>query len=591
MQNWQIGFVALLLLLSFAVSVLLTIIVLRKRDAPGALPFVGMVIGIGIWSLAYAFELFAPSLEGKIFWAKIQYIGISVVPVGWFLFVQEYSGNDRWSGKKAAGLLMLIPITTVLVAFTNSMHGYLWNRVALIDQGSVNLLAIERYGIWWWVFFVYSYGLLAWGTYRILWSFRFKGGSFRGQLNLILIGVAIPWLSNLLYLIRIPVFHWLDFSPIVFCISAVLIAIAIYRFRLFDLIPVMTPIAIHHLDSPAFILDTRSRIVDLNEGAKTLLDQKDADPIGVYISDACRWWSMLSEDLQQSDEANLEHPIVIDGLRRYVNIAIHPVGNFRNRSAARMVILRDITGEKLAREAIALAQVKTEFLAKVGHELRSPLTGILGIAEMLDYGVYGSLSEEQHKAVQMISESTKHMTRMVNDLLQQSKMERGTFRFDISVFSVRELIQRVTAHFEPLSKMKGLDLSLEIDPEVPEKIENDSLRLYQILVNLTDNAIKYTLKGGIRLRVFLPDADHLAFQVTDTGVGIPKDIQRLVFNPFQRANDAPDQKESGFGLGLSIVKQLVSLMDGEIEMESEVGKGSSFTVILPLKPDWDSRQL
>ena len=125
---------------------------------------------------------------------------------------------------------------------------------------------------------------------------------------------------------------------------------------------------------------------------------------------------------------------------------------------------------------------------------------------------------------------------------------------------------------------------------MPKTVRSDSLRLYQIFSNLTDNAIKYTHKGKVAVRVFKVDDLRYAFEVSDTGVGIPQELQRVIFNPFQQVDATPDQKESGFGLGLSIVKQLLSLMDGEIKLTSEVGKGSTFTVTLPFEPASEKKE-
>lgn len=590
MPNWQTGLIVSLLLISSAISVVLISLVARKKGAPGVLPFKLMAAGIGVWALFYAFEIASPAMQAKYIWSQFQYIGISLVPVGWFLFAQSYSGNSQWMDWKKSAVLMIVPGITILIAFTNSSHGLLWADYSLETSASLSVFLVERYGIWWWIFFAYSYGLLFAGTLRILQAMRNQASAFKGQFELILASVMLPWLSNVTYLGGISLIPHVDLSPIAFTLSAILLGVAIFRFQLFDLVPVMNPTVIRRLDAAAFVLDAKNRILDLNDRAAILLDDPNVSPEGKKIETEISWWKEIMPKIEGRDEANQDVSLTHNGFRRYYNIQITPIWSVGRNTAARLVILHDITGDKLADEAMALAQVKTEFLAKVGHELRSPLTSILGIAEMLDYGVYGSLSEEQSKAVRMISDSTQHMTRMVNDLLQQSKLERGTFRLDVTEFPVRDLLNRILEHYRPMVKLKGLTLKLDVEPDVPEKIRCDSLRLYQILVNLTDNAIKYTMKGSIHIRVFKSGDNKIAFQIADTGVGIPKDVQRLIFNPFQQVNPEVQYRESGFGLGLSIVKQLVALMGGEIDFESEVGKGSTFTVGLPLTMDVENTE-
>lgn len=274
---------------------------------------------------------------------------------------------------------------------------------------------------------------------------------------------------------------------------------------------------------------------------------------------------------------------------------------------SRVMFLRDARAEKLAEEAISLAQAKTEFLAKVSHELRTPLTSILGISEMLDYGVYGPLSREQKDAIKIITDCTQHMARLVTDLLEQAQLERGNFKLEMVDFVLEDVIARLKRYTAPLARAKGLTLQFEISPEVPSILHGDAHRVYQIMHNLVENAIKYTPSGQVKVRVFVEDGVHCAIQVCDTGIGIPKELQSRIFDPFLQLNHGSNgngngngsasekiktngngskagqfHSSNGFGLGLSIVKQLVSLMNGEIRLTSDDGKGSVFTVILPI---------
>jgi signal transduction histidine kinase len=248
-----------------------------------------------------------------------------------------------------------------------------------------------------------------------------------------------------------------------------------------------------------------------------------------------------------------------------------------------LVILRDITSDKLVKEAMALAQVKSEFLAKVGHELRTPLTGILGITEMLEYGVYGQISDEQKEAIQLVIQSAQQLIRLVNDLLEQTNFERGSFLLMNTDYSILELVEQLKVSLEKLALSKGLVLSTEISADIPQRIRGDPLRVYQILANLVENAIKYTNSGRVKVCIYRQDESHIAFEVSDTGIGIPIELQEVIFDPFKQINSSRTGEDFGYGLGLSIVKQLVKMMEGEILIESMPGKGSTFTAILPME--------
>lgn len=586
-MNAQAVLVTLFYFLASFVAGSLVYLVSKKSRVAGVTPFLVLSIASAEWSFTYGMEIISNTLAVKTIWAQFQYIGISIIPVGWFLFAQAYSGNEKWGSLKRVLILCIIPVTTILAAFTNKWYGLIWAEYTLDSSGPVSVFHAIRYGFWWWVFFIYSYVILFWGSLVMLWAYRNQGEPYRRQFALILVALILPWGANALFLAHLSPIPFLDLSPIAFTISAIIFSWGMFRFRLFDLVPISGQPVLRRLAAAAIVLDLKDRIVEINPAAERLLSVQNVDPVGLTVEKAFNWWSMIEAEQREAIEAQQDIALFLDGMHCYYSLQITPIWNSISKLTGRFVILRDITGDKLAGEAMALAQVKTEFLAKIGHELRSPLTSILGLAEMLDYGVYGPLTEDQQGAVKIIFDSSQQMTRIVNDLLQQSRLERGTFLLDITEFVLSDLLERLN-QVKSLAKVKGLEFTIEISPDMPKTIRGDSLRLYQIFSNLTDNAIKYTLQGKVVVRAYKVDEQHFAFEVSDTGVGIPKELQRIIFNPFQQVDESPNQKESGFGLGLSIVKQLVSLMEGEIKLSSDVGVGSTFTVILPFEPAWES---
>ncbi len=179
-------------------------------------------------------------------------------------------------------------------------------------------------------------------------------------------------------------------------------------------------------------------------------------------------------------------------------------------------------------------------------------------------------------------DSTYYLTDLVNDLLDGAQLEAGYLELNIAPFSLKEMVSRVESRMNVLAQKKGLALTIEIAPDVPATLSGDEKRLQRILSNLLGNAVKFTETGGVQARIYRLDPNHWAMQVTDTGPGIPPEAQAYIFESFQQVDDSLTQKRSGFGLGLSIVKQLVEMMGGEITLESEIGQGSVFTVTLPI---------
>ncbi|ADG69031.1 ATP-binding region ATPase domain protein [Planctopirus limnophila DSM 3776] len=254
-----------------------------------------------------------------------------------------------------------------------------------------------------------------------------------------------------------------------------------------------------------------------------------------------------------------------------------------------------------------LNKIKNEFLATMSHELRTPLNSILGFSEVLLST--STLPDKQRRYVSNIQTAGKNLLNLINDVLDLAKIESGRMELHPSDFSIYDLVERQVGSLMPLAEKKHLELTSEVSPEVP-LLWQDAGKLQQILGNLLSNAIKFTPDGGkVRVKVDLcpaerspeeqtetieagdapPVLDHFALIVEDTGIGIPLEEQERVFEKFRQGQSTPGQKDlltreyEGTGLGLSIVRELSRLMGGEVRLQSEFGKGSVFTVVLPLK--------
>lgn len=233
--------------------------------------------------------------------------------------------------------------------------------------------------------------------------------------------------------------------------------------------------------------------------------------------------------------------------------------------------------------ALEASRLKTQLLANVSHELRTPLNAIMGYAEMIQEGIHGPLLAEQQAVIERISVNGRTLLARINDLIDQAQIESGQLIFHIAQFTPIELLENVQATVGGLAEAKGLELITELHPQMPLLLFGDQERLQQILTNLTTNAIKFTTEGRVWVRIYRQDPTHWCLSVQDTGSGIEKANLDYIFDPFRQVDSSRTRLYAGFGLGLSIVKQLVTLMHGQILVESEHGKGSTFTVVLPLE--------
>ncbi|MFN3742481.1 MAG: PAS domain S-box protein [Anaerolineales bacterium] len=236
-----------------------------------------------------------------------------------------------------------------------------------------------------------------------------------------------------------------------------------------------------------------------------------------------------------------------------------------------------------AKEAAEVASAfKSRLLANVSHDMRTPLGAILGYAELLRDGTYGPVNEQQQQILEMITRHVHRLTSFVSGMLIRAELESGKLRLQKRFFAPPELLKAVYP-YQVLAEGKGLVFEQTIDPSLSAQLYGDPYWLEQILTNLVDNAIKYTDSGRIQVCLKRVDEAHWSIQVQDSGIGIPLEKQKQIFEPFHQVADISDARRSGAGLGLSIVKELAERLGGKIHLESSPGSGSTFSVILPFE--------
>jgi CheY-like chemotaxis protein len=237
-----------------------------------------------------------------------------------------------------------------------------------------------------------------------------------------------------------------------------------------------------------------------------------------------------------------------------------------------------------AAELQAANQYKSEFLANMSHELRTPLNSSLILAKLLSDNPLGNLTDEQCRFARSIYSAGNDLLALINDILDLSKIEAGKMEVRFEPVRITRVFESLDATFRPLTDTKGVALTLSRDDSVPEVLSTDVQRLQQILKNLLSNAVKFTERGEVRAHFFMSDPEHLSIAVTDTGIGIPESQQGAVFEAFRQADGTTSRKFGGTGLGLSISRELAALLGGKLSLASEPGRGSTFTLVLPLAP-------
>ena len=373
---------------------------------------------------------------------------------------------------------------------------------------------------------------------------------------------------------------------------------------------------INGVSDAIIIADFQQKIMMCNDAVFSLFGKAPIDLIGQPLDslyqDAVQ--TPVPDSMSQSIASNLRPSSkIINCIRHDASIfpgetITSPLRDESGQAQGSISVIRDVTerlkGEEVIRiakeEAELASRTKSEFLANMSHEIRTPMTAILGYADLLDDAIeHGDLAH-QKDCVDTIRRNGHHLLQVINDILDLSKIEAGYMTLEKIDCNPREMIQDVVGILSPRAKEKGISLSLRFEGLIPSRIQSDPTRVKQVLFNLVGNAVKFTEEGSVTVTVQAfrdntrPDY-RLSFEVRDTGIGMSPSQQKNLFTPFTQADSSMSRRFGGTGLGLTIVKRLSEMLDGDIRVNSQPGQGSAFTFVLgtglsPIRPATNNAQ-
>lgn len=558
----------LILGLNAVAALLMVALVWRRRATPGSVPFVLLLLAAGLWSLLNALEKAVLGKSAQVLFARLEYPGIVSTGPLWLLFALAYARQTHLLTRRNVFLLFVIPIITVILVMTNDWHRLIWTEIVPASD-ALDARMLYSHGPWFWVTAAYNYMCVLAGTVVLLWAVVRVPWIYRRQAWAIVSGISIPWIANLAYLLGRNPFPGLDPTPIAFTLTGVIYAWTIFRFQLFDLMPVARDALIERLTDAVLVLDAQNRIVDLNPQSRTLLGLDDSI-VGQHIEVALSGWEVLIALCSRSKEDTHAEFVHGGAARRHFELQTISLYDRAHRFNGRLLVLRDINERK------ELEQARDSLMHTIIHDLRSPLTSLNTALRMI--ALEQMDPELQQRMVGIAQNSVNRMSMLVNSILDVNRMESGQMPLERGATCLAELVAEVIHLQMPLADLCQLRLTDQVPDDLSTVWVDDGL-ISRVLQNLVDNAIKFTPAGGeiCVTACHRPESGQVHVSVIDSGPGIPPEMQERLFNKFV-TSDIPGR---GTGLGLVFCRLAVEAHGGRIWVESEPGKGTTFTFSLP----------
>ena len=540
------------------------------------------LMGAIILNVGYLLELTAPNCEAAIMAVKIEFFGTTFIPIfySWFMFnyCREKVPYRLMQALLVADLLLLG------VVFTCEYHNYFFWDVEWIQSSDGHFYLHLTYGT---VYAIYTivtilipYCLSIYALVRgiINRQSRMVGRRYK---TFILISL-FPLLAMFFYIWKL--LPGYDFAPAVLGIAISMVVITIWKRRNYDFSRLASDIVLKNMDDGVIMLDENRQIVSFNPAAASIFTELSPQAIGDSIDNMEDFpEAMLDEDDKRNFCLN----------KRYYESHVRKIYGENEKDQGFVVIVFDVTEtrnyieeiKQVREDAERANMAKSEFLANMSHEIRTPMNAVMGLSDIImeesrGRKVYGYACD--------IKAASQNLLTIINDILDLSKVEAGKLELIPVDYYIKNIVDEVVNMMKVAASQKGLELKCEFDTTIPCKYRGDDGRIKQILINIMNNAVKFTKEGFVKVTVGgyyddFKDMENLVFRIQDTGIGIKQENLGKIFEDFKQVDSGRNRGVEGTGLGLSITRRFIQLMKGSIEVESVYGEGSTFIVTIPQK--------
>jgi len=338
------------LLIGALLPLLTSLLVWRRRAAPGAMTAVALMLAMAVYAVGYALELTGPDQAIKVYWSNFQRFGLSMAPTLWLILAHQYTGRSAWLSRWRALLLSIEPLVTLGLVWTNEWHHLMYTDVGLVGELPFQVL-VQDLGLWGLLDVVYSYGLLAAGVLQLVRAPDRVSHLYRRQILILLSAVCVPAAAELMSVFDIGPNH-LDLAPYAYALSGPLIVLGLYRYKLLDVVPVARESIIENMDDVVIVLDARDRVVDLNQTARAMLQHRAVEVIGQPVGRVMPGWADLAAQRSGQEEIRDEIDWEVDGTQQSYDLHVSPLCDQGGDLNGWLVMMHDVTTRKWAEEAL-----------------------------------------------------------------------------------------------------------------------------------------------------------------------------------------------------------------------------------------------
>jgi PAS domain S-box-containing protein len=559
----------------------------RRRSTPGAIAFVVLMLAQVEWVTCDALLMGGLNDSTRMFWDKLSFIGLGLVTISFLVFVLQFTGHTV--PRRAFMLLAIEPTITAAMILTSRNHSLFYR---FRDASSSELLpGLAGLGTYYWINIGYIYLFLVIAIVVLVGALVRSPRLYRGQIRTLLIGAVIPGVTGIYDLFIGQELGDLRVSCMSLSLTGLAFGFALFRYRVLDIVPAARDRVVESMNQSLIVLDAQKRIVDLNPAAERLLECYSSDVIGKAAEAVLPAWSHLLTSAMDQSEVRVETILGEEGSERRYILSLSVLSDRRGRFCGFLIVLEDITELKRVQEELqeakeaaeAANQAKSIFLANMSHEFRTPLNAIIGYSEMLQEQAEEVGRQDSIGDLRRIKTAGTHLLQLIDSILDLSKIEAGKMDLYLERFDIAQMVNDIAELVRPLIAKNSNGLQVRCGIELGS-MRADLTKLRQSLFNLLSNASKFTEQGMVLLEVERSrgkDGEWITFRVSDTGIGMTEEELGRIFESFSQADASTRRRFGGTGLGLAITRRFCQMMGGEITVESEIGKGTTFTFRLP----------